>query len=163
MKFLVQFILLFFVCGGHFVKRRRATAVSSLYLSLYSQFRLSLFIVTSCINIFFYYRPQIKRSATSTPFLFKKIGRAGERRRRAEARLRGKIPAWTGPIQPKLHHNTREGKREAFLRRPLVEPSIVPTGPLPSREQQEEWERRRRLDYIQRGLERGYPLLEDPT
>ena len=48
------------------------------------------------------------------------------------------------------------------MRRPLVEPSIVPTGPLPSREQQKEWERRRRLDYIQRGLERGYPLLEDP-
>ena len=76
--------------------------------------------------------------------------------------MRGKIPAWTGPIQPKLHHNTREGKREAFLRRPIVEPSIVPTGPLPSREQQEEWERRRRLEYIQRGLERGYLLLENP-
>ena len=43
-----------------------------------------------------------------------------------------------------------------------MEPCIVPKGPLPSREQQEEWERRRRLDYIQGGLERGYPLLEDP-
>ena len=48
------------------------------------------------------------------------------------------------------------------MRRPIVEPSIVPTGPLPSREQQEEWERRRRLEYIQRGLERGYLLLENP-
>jgi hypothetical protein len=76
--------------------------------------------------------------------------------------LRGEIPEWTGAIQPKLHHNTPEGKREAFLRRPLVEPSIVPTGPLPSREQQEEWERQRRLEYVQRGLDRGYPLLEDP-
>ena len=43
-----------------------------------------------------------------------------------------------------------------------MEPCIVPTEPLPSREQQEEWERRRRLEYIQEGLERGYPLLEDP-
>jgi hypothetical protein len=76
--------------------------------------------------------------------------------------LRGEIPEWTGAIQPKLYHNTPEGKREAFLRRPLVEPSIVPTGPLPSREQQGEWERRRRLEYIQEGLEKGYPLLEDP-
>ena len=76
--------------------------------------------------------------------------------------MRGEIPEWTGAIQPKLHHNTPEGKREAFLTRPLVEPSIVPKGPLPSREQQEEWGRKRRLEYIQRGIERGYPLLEDP-
>ena len=76
--------------------------------------------------------------------------------------MRGEEPEWTGEIKPKLYHNTPEGKREAFLRRPLVEPSIVPTGPLPSREQQEEWERQRRLEYVQRGIERGYPLLEDP-
>jgi hypothetical protein len=76
--------------------------------------------------------------------------------------LRGEIPEWTGEIKPKLHHNTPEGKREAFLRRPLVEPSIVPTGPLPSREQQEEWERQRRLEYVKKGIEKGYPLLEDP-
>ena len=37
--------------------------------------------------------------------------------------MRGEIPEWTGAIQPKLHHNTPEGKREPFLRRPLVEPS----------------------------------------
>ena len=76
--------------------------------------------------------------------------------------MRGEEPEWTGEIKPKLHHNTPEGKREAFLRRPLVEPSIVPKGPLPSREQQEKWERQRRLEYLQKGLERGYPLLEDP-
>ena len=76
--------------------------------------------------------------------------------------MRGEEPEWTGEIKPKLHHNTPEGKREAFLRRPLVEPSIVPTGPLPSREQQEEWERQRRLEYVKKGIEKGYPLLEDP-
>ena len=76
--------------------------------------------------------------------------------------MRGEEPEWTGEIKPKLHHNTPEGKREAFLRRPLVEPSIVPKGPLPSREQQEKWERQRRLKYVQEGLEKGYPLLEDP-
>jgi hypothetical protein len=65
-----------------------------------------------------------------------KIGRATQRKKRAEARERGEIPKWTVPILPKLHHNTREGKRKAFLRRPQVEPSVVPKGPLPD---QEEW------------------------
>ena len=88
-----------------------------------------------------------------------KIERAGLRKARAESRKRGEIPEWTVPILPKLHHNTREGKREAFLRRPLVESCVVPTEPLPN---QEEWQRKNRLAYIQEGLDKGYPLLEDP-
>ena len=99
------------------------------------------------------------RGAPKAFLLSTKIGRATQRKKRAEARERGELPKWTGPIVPKLHHNTREGKREAFLRRPLVEPCVLPTGPLPD---QEEWQRKYRLDYIQRGLEKGYPLTEDP-
>jgi len=40
-----------------------------------------------------------------------------------------------------------------------VESCVVPTGPLPN---QEEWQRKNRLAYIQEGLDKGYPLLEDP-
>ena len=45
------------------------------------------------------------------------------------------------------------------MRRPLVESCVVPTEPLPN---QEEWQRKNRLAYIQEGLDKGYPLLEDP-
>lgn len=72
---------------------------------------------------------------------------------------RGEIPKWTGSILPMLYHNIREGKRKAFLRRPLVEPCVVPTRQLPD---QEEWQRKNRLSYIQERLEKGYPLFEDP-
>lgn len=103
-----------------------------------------------------------------TPPIKKKIGRrkhsrkahrteVAQRKARAEARKRGEILKWTGPILLKLHHNTREGKREAILRRSLVEPCVVPLER--SFPNQERWQRRNRFDYIQRGLERGYPLL----
>ena len=45
------------------------------------------------------------------------------------------------------------------MRRPLVEPCVVPTGPLLD---QEEWQWKNRLAYIQEGLDRNYPLRKDP-
>jgi hypothetical protein len=46
-----------------------------------------------------------------------------QKKRRAEARGKGLLPEWRGAIRAPLHKNTREGKREAFLRRPIVEPA----------------------------------------
>lgn len=76
-----------------------------------------------------------------------------------EARRRGELPPWTGPKLPRAHHNTREGEREAFLRRPLVPACVVPPfEPDPAVEERQRFMRR---DYVLEGLNKGYPLLEN--
>ena len=52
-----------------------------------------------------------------------------QKKRRAEARRKGLLPEWRGAIRAPLHKNTREGTREAFLRRPIVEPAQPEQGP----------------------------------
>ncbi|EFX76672.1 hypothetical protein DAPPUDRAFT_248750 [Daphnia pulex] len=95
------------------------------------------------------------------------IGLDKARKKRAEARLRGEIPSWTPECLPKLYHNTPEGKRknarkkrEAYLSRPLVPAAVLPPDVHDPRA--EEHQRRSRRDYVLEGLERGYPLREDP-
>jgi hypothetical protein len=90
--------------------------------------------------------------------LSSKKRRARQRRARTAARQRGEIPPSTEPVLPKLHHNTPEGKCEAFLRRPLFQACVLP--PFAPLGDEEKRQRKRRLEYIQQGLDEGYPLLK---
>jgi hypothetical protein len=95
------------------------------------------------------------------------IGRDKARKERHAARLRGEIPPWTKERLPKLYHNTPEGKREAarkkreeYLSRPIVPARVLPPDVRDPRA--DELQRINRRDYVLEGLEKGWPLREDP-
>ncbi len=77
--------------------------------------------------------------------------RPEQKRKRHHFRLEGKLPLWTGPIQDPLFKNTREGKREAYRRRPIIpQRPVVPfLGPIiVESPEQEEANRRRAFELL---------------
>jgi hypothetical protein len=114
-----------------------------------------------------YQLPQTNGAPKTVRHSSTEIGRNKARKERVGARLRGEIPPWTRECIPKLYHNTPEGKREAarkkreaYLNRPLVPAAVLPSDVSDPRA--EEHQLRARRKYVLGGLERGYPLREDP-
>ena len=87
-------------------------------------YRLSTTYLT-CFCLFY----STTRGAPNWKLLFYFKTTPEQKKRRAEARRKGLLPEWRGAIRAPLHKNTREGKREAFLRRPIVEPAKPEQGP----------------------------------
>lgn len=101
--------------------------------------------------------PQLVELQSEAPFDFRTTPE--QKRRRAEARRKGLVAEWRGEIRPPLYKNTREGKREAFQRRPIVEPAQPEQGPAKFDCSEEAFQARQKRLAEERGSSSYNPLL----